>query len=86
VNRDWRKRHQEKAAPTDQTHLQTPNQGTIFVVVVVLFLTVRFLLDIFYIYISNVNLFPNFPSENILSSHQPIHTSFMALAFPYTEA
>ena len=50
-----------------------------------------FLLDIFFIYISNVIPFPGFPSENPLfhasaSAHQPTHSSFPVLAFPYTRA
>jgi hypothetical protein len=57
-----------------------------FVVVVVVFL-----LDIFFIYISNVILFPGSPSENPLS-HSPSPRSsilplpFLVLAFPYTGA
>jgi hypothetical protein len=51
----------------------------------------HFLLDIYFIYISNVVPFPAFPSENPhpLPSppvHQPTHTCFLALAFPYTGA
>jgi hypothetical protein len=47
------------------------------------------LLDIFFIYISNVIPFPGLPSENPLLSplplaHQPTHSHFLALAFPYT--
>jgi hypothetical protein len=43
-----------------------------------------FLLDIFFIYISNVILFPSFPSENPLSSPpppapKPTHSYFLAL-------
>jgi hypothetical protein len=48
-----------------------------------------FLLDIFFIYVSNVIPFPSFPSENSLSpppSSQPTHSCFLALAFPYTGA
>ena len=49
------------------------------------------LLDIFFIYISNVIPFPSFPSENPLSSPsppapQPTYSYFLALAFPYTGA
>jgi hypothetical protein len=49
------------------------------------------LLDIFFIYISNVIPFPVFPSENPLSpppppTHQPSHSCFLALAFPYIGA
>ena len=45
-----------------------------------------FLLDIFFIYISNVIPFPNFLSDNpFLSSHlpvpQPTHSIFLALSF-----
>jgi hypothetical protein len=45
-------------------------------------------LDIFFIYISNVIPFPDFPSEIPLSppppsAHQPIHSHFLALGFPY---
>jgi hypothetical protein len=43
-----------------------------------------FLLDIFFIYISNVIPFPGLPSENPLFS--PIHSHFPVLAFPYTGA
>jgi hypothetical protein len=47
-----------------------------------------FLLDIFFIYISNVIPFPGFPSKNPLSlppppAHQPTHSCFLALEFPY---
>jgi hypothetical protein len=52
-----------------------------------------FLLDIFFIYISNVIPFPGFPSENPLPHsllpppvHQSTHSCFLALAFPYTGA
>ena len=48
-----------------------------------------FLLDIFFIYISNVIPFSSFPSENPLSpppAPQPTHSHFRALAFPYTGA
>jgi hypothetical protein len=50
-----------------------------------------FLLDIFFIYISNVIPFLSFLSENPLSflpppAPQPIDSSFLALAFPYTGA
>jgi hypothetical protein len=58
------------------------------------FLKVFFLLDMFFIYISNVIHFPGFPSENPLTlyplplppAHQPTHFRFLALAFPYTGA
>jgi hypothetical protein len=45
----------------------------------------------FFIYISNVNPFPSFPSENPLQSpplpaHQPTHICFPILAVPYTGA
>jgi hypothetical protein len=48
-----------------------------------------FLLDIFFIYISNVIPFPSFSSENPLSlpplpAPQPTHSGFLALAFPYS--
>jgi hypothetical protein len=47
------------------------------------------LLDIFFIYISNVNPFPGLPSENpypihSTSAHQPTHFCFSVLVFPYT--
>ena len=47
-----------------------------------------FLLDIFFINISNVILFPGFPFENHHPfppppAHQPTHSHFLALAFPY---
>jgi hypothetical protein len=47
------------------------------------------LLDIFFIYISNVIPFPSFPSENLpiphSSSCSPTHPlPFLALTFPYT--
>ena len=46
-----------------------------------------FLLDIFLIYISNVIPFPGFPSKKYpLPPHQPTHSYFLALAFPYTGA
>jgi hypothetical protein len=44
-------------------------------------------IDIFFIYISNVIPFPEFPSENSLSSPPPTHTlPLLSMAFPYTEA
>ena len=48
-----------------------------------------FLLAIFFIYIANVIPFPGFSSEipHLLPSppaHQPTHSCFLALAFPYT--
>jgi hypothetical protein len=54
-------------------------------------LKLSFLLDIFFIYISNGIPFLNFPSENPLSpphllAHQPTNFHFLALAFPYTGA
>jgi hypothetical protein len=50
-----------------------------------------FLLNIFFVYISNIIPFPGFPLENPIfpppsPSHQPIHSYFLALAFPYTGA
>jgi hypothetical protein len=48
------------------------------------------LLDIFFIYISNVISFPGFPSKKTTypllppPAHQPTHSHFPALAFPYT--
>ena len=51
-----------------------------------------FLLDIFFIYISNVIPFPSFPSKKIpyppppSPYPQPIHSHFLAQAFPYTGA
>jgi hypothetical protein len=52
---------------------------------------ILFLLDIFFIYISNVIPFPTFPTEKPLSlltssSHQSAHSLFMALTVPYTGA
>jgi hypothetical protein len=59
-------------------------------------ITFLFLLDIFFIYISNVIPFPGFPSENPLSHlpphiafmrvlrHPPTHSHLTALKFPYT--
>jgi hypothetical protein len=50
-----------------------------------LFSFLFFLLDIFFIYISNVIPIPGFPSEKhplpSPSAHQPTHSSFLALAF-----
>jgi hypothetical protein len=48
-------------------------------------------LDIFFIYISNVILFPGFPSENPLSpspspAHLSTHSHLLALILPYTGA
>ena len=48
-------------------------------------------LDIFFIYISNVAPFPDFPPENSLihsrpPAHQSIHSLFPVLAFPNTGA
>jgi hypothetical protein len=52
------------------------------------FLLFPFLKDIFFIYISNVIPFPGLTSENPLSlpshAHQPTHSCFLALTFPYT--
>jgi hypothetical protein len=50
-----------------------------------------FLLDIFFIYISNVTPFPSFSSETPPSPVPPLapqstHSCFLALAFPYTGA
>jgi hypothetical protein len=50
-----------------------------------------FLLDIFFIYISNDIPFPSFPSENSLAlpspiAIQPTHHHFLALPGPYTGA
>jgi hypothetical protein len=50
-----------------------------------------FLLDIFFIYISNVIPFPSYPSKHPLSSPpppapQPTHSHFLAQVFPYTVA
>jgi hypothetical protein len=55
------------------------------------FLNLFLFLDIFFIYISNVIPFPNFPSENPLSPpHSPCLPThplpFLVLAFPYTGA
>jgi hypothetical protein len=52
-------------------------------------LFILFLLDIFFIYISNVIPIPSFSSENTLSlrpppAQQPTHSLFLALAVPYT--
>jgi hypothetical protein len=51
---------------------------------------IDFVLDIFFIYISNVITFPGFPSETPLSNpsppaHQLTHSHFPLLAFPYTQ-
>jgi hypothetical protein len=49
----------------------------------------NFLLDIFFIYISNVIPLSSFPSENPLSlppAHQTTHSCFLALWVPYTGA
>jgi hypothetical protein len=48
-------------------------------------------LDIYFIYISNVILFPGFLSKNpyplpSTPAHQPTDSHFLALAFPYTGA
>jgi hypothetical protein len=44
-----------------------------------------FVLDVFFIYISNVIPFPAFPSENLSTppspAHQPTQSQFLALAF-----
>ena len=53
------------------------------------FFFLKFLLDIFFIYISNVIPFAGFPSANSLShppppAHQPIHSCIPVLACPYT--
>jgi hypothetical protein len=50
-----------------------------------------FLLDNFFIYISNVIPFTGSPSKNLLSpspppDHQPTHSWFLAQAFPYAGA
>jgi hypothetical protein len=55
------------------------------------FALIIFLLDIFFIYISNVIPFPGFPSKNPHPhppppAHQPTHSCFLVLAFPYTGA
>jgi hypothetical protein len=61
------------------------------------FLFLFLLLDIFFIYISNVIPFPGFPSRNSLSPplpsasvrvllYLPTHSHLPALAFPYTRA
>jgi hypothetical protein len=59
-----------------------------FLDMMILFFSLFFLLDIFFIYISNFIPFPSFPSENPLSLPpslcSPIHPfPFLALAFPY---
>jgi hypothetical protein len=48
-----------------------------------------FLLDIFFIYVSNVIPFPRFLSKKPTPlppapAHQPTHSQFLTLAFPYT--
>jgi hypothetical protein len=58
---------------------------------VIAFIFFIFLFDIFFIYISNVIPFPTFPSENPYALfpppvHEPTHSCFLALAFPYTGA
>jgi hypothetical protein len=55
------------------------------------FNTSFFLLDVFFNYILNVIPFPYFPSQNphplpTHSAHQPTHSHFLVLAFPYTGA
>jgi hypothetical protein len=50
-----------------------------------------YLFDIYFIYISNVVLFPGFPSENPHPvspppASQPTHSFFLALAISYTGA
>ena len=52
---------------------------------------ITFLLDIFFIYISNVSPFPSFPLKIPYHlppppAQQPTHFCFLALGFPYTEA
>jgi hypothetical protein len=59
----------------------------VFVVVIVAVVVFTFLLDIFFIYISNVTPFPSFLSENPLPlppypGPQSTHFHFLALAFP----
>jgi hypothetical protein len=54
-------------------------------------LLIYFLLDIFFIYISNIIPHPGFLSKNTLScpllpAYQPTYSCFLALAFPYTVA
>jgi hypothetical protein len=54
-------------------------------------INIIFFIRYFLIYISNVIPFTGFPSENPLSlpppsAHQPTHSPFLALAFPYTGA
>jgi hypothetical protein len=54
-------------------------------------LFILFLLDIFFIYISNGISFPSFPCENphplpLPPAPQPTHSLFLALAVPYTGA
>jgi hypothetical protein len=49
------------------------------------------LLDIFFIYISNVITIPGFPLKtpyplHLPPAHQPTHSHFLALAFPYAGA
>ena len=49
----------------------------------------KILLDIFFIYITNVIPFPGFTSETLFHSSQPlgpqpIHSQFPVLVFPYT--
>ena len=45
---------------------------------VIIYYTIKFLLNIFFIYISNVIPFPSFPSENPLSP-----TPFFLLLYPF---
>ena len=54
-------------------------------------LSFDFVLDIFFMYISNVNPFPSILSKNPLfspppHSKEPILSCFLALVFPYTLA
>jgi hypothetical protein len=56
-----------------------------------IFIYLLFLLGIFFIYISTVILFPGFPFKNTHSLpppfvHQPTHSYFLALVFPYNGA
>jgi hypothetical protein len=66
-------------------------ERTLFFIIILFFFffSFLFLIDIFFIYISNVVPFPSFPSENTLSPSPspclPTHPlPFLVLAFPYT--
>jgi hypothetical protein len=63
---------------------------TFFLLIFFHFLSFLFLLDIFFIYISNVNFLVSPPKTPYAlpppPAPQPTHSRFLALAFPYTGA